>query len=351
MKIKTVPYKGSKKRLLESILKISEEIEFDTFFDGFSGTGVVSAYMRSKGYTVAANDKMASCCLFGEVFLNGFDKTIVQAHLDKINKITPTEGWLTQNYSGEASRVIRGTKGKIESRPKGFTKSNTMKIDAARDYVETLPDSLEKNALIFSIILAANKVFNNTSDQKSCFKKWIPAALKDVVFEMPTNIEGPIGKQYNDNILNLNRPKADVVYLDPPYTTGVLYDASYHLNDSIAKWDKPDLDHSYAIPRPKSVAFRKNKQKAGTFYYKKEAKREFEQLLTSFECKRIILSYSDAPRNVLSYEELAEVCNKVGSLKILTKDHKICMQAKSLNKISEELKEFFFIIDIKQEKK
>tara|TARA_R100001129_G_scaffold183761_1_gene166933 strand:- start:111 stop:1154 length:1044 start_codon:yes stop_codon:yes gene_type:complete len=347
MKIKTIPYKGSKRKLLNTILSISEEIEFESFFDGFSGTGIVSAFMRHKGYVVSSNDKMPSASLYTKVFLSGFNQAEVDKHLKVMNGLSGTADWVTNNYSGVKRRIVRGTGGTTEERPLGFKRKNALKIDAARNYVQGLPESPEKNALIFSIILASNKVFNNSNDQKSCLKKWTKSALNDITFEGPTNIRGPLGKSHNGDILDLKSPKTDIVYFDPPYTTGVLYDACYHLNDSLYLWDKPDLDHSYAIPRPKRVTFKKQGIMGGKFYSKKTAKGDFCDLFNLFDCRRIILSYSDAPRNVLTYEELLEICQETGTTKIVSKDHKLCMQASSLKKISTDLKEFFFIVDKK----
>ena len=346
MKFKTIPYKGSKRKLLDTILSITQEIEATTFLDGFSGTGIVSANMRHHGYKVSANDKMTSANLYSRVFLRGFERQSVAEHVSIINKLDPVAGWLTKNYSGTAKRIIRGTNGSIQDRPLGFFRKNTMKIDAAREYVESIGDSRTKEAVIFSIVLAANKVFNNSNDQKSSFKDWSKASMRDVEFEMPTLVEGHVGKTFSGNVLDLEEREFDVVYLDPPYTTGVLYDSCYHINESIVLWDKPPLDHSYAIPRPERVCFRKNGQNAGDFYIKSRAMADFTKLLSSFRAKRIILSYSDAPRNVLTYDELSGICQGIGSLRIISKDHQLCSQVKSMNKISESLREFFFIIDL-----
>lgn len=343
MKITTVPYKGSKRKLLDSILKLTQEVDCRTFFDGFSGSGIVSAFMKHNGYIVTANDKMPSCHLFAKVFLNGFDEKQVEKHIQHINKIKPIVGWLTNNYSGTKSRVIRGTNGSIEDRPLGFSKVNAMKIDAAREYANSITNLRNKEAVIYSIILAANKVFNNGNDQKSCLKEWTPASQKDVLFLQPTKIDGPKGCSFNSDVTDIANKQYDVVYLDPPYTTGVLYDACYHLNDSMFLWDEPELDYDYAIPRPQRAIFKRSE--TGKFYSKKTSLKEFDNLLSMFECKRVILSYSDAPRNVLSFEELKTLSEKHGKLKILTKDHKLCTQANSLKKTSNSLKEYFFVID------
>ena len=113
--------------------------------------------------------------------------------------------------------------------------------------------------------MAMNKVFNGSTDQKSCLKEWTNASQKKVSFEVPTLIAGTVGKTFSGSVLDLEDGGYDFVYLDPPYTSGVLYDACYHLNDSVATWSKPSLDGSYAVPRPKAVCFRKNKESAGEF--------------------------------------------------------------------------------------
>jgi len=346
MKFRTVAYKGSKRKLLKNIEHYCIESNADSFFDGFSGTGIVSAYMRSQGYVVTANDLNYSSFIYGSVFLNGYDESVVEEHVKHINSLIPSVGWLTSNYSGEKERVIRGTGEEVESRPLGYTKANAMKIDAARDYVASLEDLSEnnKNALVFSIVHAADKVFNNSNDQKSSFKEWTPASKRDIKFEIPTLVTGPVGIQKQGSILELEI-KADLAYFDPPYTHGVLYASCYHLNDSIARWDKPELDHTYAIPRPKQVCYRKNGKTAGGFYNKKTVDESFHALLGKSDCRRIVLSYSDAPRNVLTIQDLVAICCEHGDVKIESVDHKICTQAKNLNKISTKLKEYFIVID------
>ena len=317
-----------------------------TVFDGFSGTGIVSAFLRSKNYEVHANDMSDSSYLFGKVFLEGYDEDVLKNVVQQMNNITPKTGWITENYSGTKERIIRGTGGQSEVRPKAYTVANAQKIDAAREFVEACDlNERNKNAAIFSIILAADSVFNNSNDQKSSLKKWQNKAKKDIVFNLPTLIDGPVGKQHKGNILQVQTPTVDFAYLDPPYTHGVLYSACYHLNDSLAVWDKPELDHSYALPRPQRVCFRKNGENAGAFYGKKNAYDEFSELVGSINSKRLVLSYSDAPRNVLTIQQLVEICSKYGDCSVYYRDHKLCTQANSMNKISTALKEFFVVLD------
>jgi adenine-specific DNA methylase len=346
-KIRTVAYKGSKRKLLDEIKKFADEINAKSFFDGFSGTGIVSAHMRSNGLHVTGNDLNAASGIYGNVFLKGYDQTIVKKALSEINSVLPKHGWLTENYSGTKTRIIRGTGGNREERPLAYLSKNAMKLDAARDWVENCSlGKNEKDALIFSILLGADKVFNNSNDQKSSFKEWTTAAKKDVVFISPTFISGPQGTQTTKDIFSITKSSYyDLVYLDPPYTHGVLYPACYHLSDSIALWDKPKLDHTYALPRPDRAAFRTKGDEAGGLYSKKSAPVLFDELIGSFNCKRIVLSYSDAPRNTISIEQLWDICKKHGQVSVVEKNHPICTQSNNLRKISTSLKEVFIVVD------
>ena len=327
---KTISIKGSKRKLLNVILELTNEVEdAETFYDGFSGSGIVSAHMRSNGYEVFANDKMASAALYANVFLNGFDPTKVKILVETANKLPPKTGWLTKNYSGDFLREVRGKQGP-QWRPRAFTVENAKKLDSIFEYIHSLPTSPEKNALLFSAILAMNKVFNGTNDQKSSLSEWQAKSKKPVWLEIPTLISGPTGSVEDCDIFDSASINADVVYLDPPYTTGVLYDACYHLNDSVVLWDKPVVDTSYSLPRPERVCFRKNNKCAGAFYMKDTVRSDFDRLLGKFNCKRIIISYSNAPRNAISFSELLLTAQKHGSVVVYDKQHKICMQLKGM---------------------
>lgn len=342
-KISTVPYKGSKKSLLFEIENFCKETNSKTFFDGFSGTGIVSAYFRSKGYVVDANDISISSALYGRVFLNGFDQKEVDFHIDKINNLKNKEGWITKNYSGERVRKVRGKKEK-ENRPLAFKEKNSVKIDAARDYVEEIEISNKsKDALIFSIILAMNSVMNISNDQKSSLKFWSSNSEKDICFKSPSNICGPLGNQYLGDVFSINK-SYDFVYLDPPYCSGVLYPACYHLNDSVVIWDKPNLNQDYALPRPERAIF--NNKKGLDFFSKKTANFIFDKLIKNFSnSKKILLSYSDAPRNSISLEAINKICCKYGKTEVVSKKHKLCAQPNSLQKISDSVNEYFFVIN------
>lgn len=351
--IKTVAYKGSKKTLLSEIYRYAQQVEAKTFFDGFSGSGVVSAFMRQQGLMVVANDLNYSSYIYGKVLLEGFDVDVVHKHIVALNNLLPKDGWITQNYSGIKYREAKRSDTVSGEFPLAFTKKNAMLLDAARDYIEELDiQDQNKNALVFSVILAANNVLNNTADQKSSFKKWLPKALQDVKFVSPTVITGPRGIQLSGNIFDITPTEFDFVYLDPPYSNSVLYSSCYHINDSVAIWDKPTLNYDYALPRPERAVFLKgdkNPQKSGGhFYSSKTISEDFSMLFALFSnSKRVVVSYSDAPKNLITIDALVEIAKNYGTVSVFDKQHKICTQYKSQNKQIENLKEYFIVVDLK----
>jgi|TARA_R110000823_G_C15919173_1_gene498504 adenine-specific DNA-methyltransferase len=347
-KIRTVAYKGSKRKLLGDIQCLADEINAKTVFDGFSGTGIVSAFLRRNGMKVYANDLNFSSYLYGKVFLEGYDEKEVQNHIKIMNSLKPIEGWLTENYSGTKKRKVRTLKG-LHERPLAYRRKNAMKIDAAREYIdanENIGDEA-RNALIFGVVLAADSVFNNSNDQKSSLKNWSKKANKEVEFVAPTLIEGAKGEQFIGDIFSTDIPQdVDMVYYDPPYTSGVLYGSCYHLNDTIAIWDKPTLQFDYALPRPERASYRS--KNVGSFYSKKTVKDDFRKILSSAKkARRIVLSYSDAPRNAIEIGELENVCREFGGVEVRHREHKICTQIKSQVRRSEKLQEFFILVDPK----
>jgi len=344
LKVRTVAYKGSKRKLVSQIVDFAKEISAKSVFDGFSGTGIVSANLRNSGFKVFANDLNESSFLYGKVFLEGYDKEIVDYHLNKINSLPLKAGWVSENYAGTVVRKVKNVS-ELQERPLGLLLKNALKIDAARDYIQELHSVTEqnKNALIFSVILGCDSVFNNSNDQKSSFKEWSKKSKKDVLFSAPTLINGIVGTQYKGDVFSLKNIDADMIYFDPPYTGGVLYKSCYHLNDSLALWDKPNLNYSYAVPRPSRACFKGSPPDA--FYSKKTIKNDFNHLLETHKAARIVLSYSDAPRNLISIDELIKVCNDYGKVAIKDREHRIYTKSKKQIKRATNLKEYFIIID------
>ncbi len=342
--IKTVAYKGSKRRITDKILALAREINARWVFDGFSGTGVVSAMLRSAGLRVTANDLNPSSCVYGRVFLRGFNTAIVAGHIEKMNNLPPVEGWITEHYSGTRKRLVRDGGGE-QDRPLAYTRENAMLIDAWRGYVRDADvDELTKDALLFAIIAAADRVFNNSNDQKSSLKKWSSKSARVATVAVPTRIDGPLGEQLRGDIFTVSIPPVDMVYLDPPYTSTVMYGCCYHLSDTLAMGDCPRLDDTYAIPRAQRAIFRD--QPTPAFYSKRRAKEDFRRLLRRFDgVSRVVVSYSDAPRNAICIDDLLGVCAEIGRVTVRSVAHPLCPQPSDMNKVSTELTEFFIVID------
>ena len=60
------------------------------------------------------------------------------------------------------------------------------------------------------------------------------------MFETLPAIVGPTGQHITGDALTIEYPECEVAYIDPPYTEATYY-SHYHIWDSVARWDKPEV--------------------------------------------------------------------------------------------------------------
>jgi adenine-specific DNA-methyltransferase len=232
-----------------------------------------------------------------------------------------------------------------------------MKADAAREYVETLELSeVDKNTLICSIIFACNKVNNGVANQQAYLKEWCDRSLKDIYFELPPKINGPVGSHIEGDCFNVTYPEADLAYMDPPYTPTVLYHNYYHIWDSIMMWDKPktDLKSKRRIDRVKP-----KKTKANPNYntsldnndWYGNAKQAFNNIMQKLQhVKHVMISYSS--ESIVSKQDLETLLSQYGTVKVYELDHNrmimgsIGYSSKSNKVVKQQgkVKEYIFVV-------
>lgn len=316
-----VPYMGSKNKIIPSILEVTKKVNPKTVLDLFTGTTRVAQSFRQTGYTTYANDLSFASSCYGALFLELNDLEVLIPYLEEMNKLDGYEGWFTKNYHGDQTNELRGNGRYMQYH-------NTIKVDAARDYVDTLNiDNTVKKALIACILLALPGVDNTLGQQQAYLKEWCSRSFKKIEFKIPGRISGPSGKVFNldctDNKLSELQP--DLVYIDPPYSKNVWYPSYYHIYDSVALWDKPETvgKSKRRIDRSsvgKKIGIEDSFIYDNNMWYTDDQREAFSKVLDNFKHSNFLISYSSDSN--LNFSTITDLLSGYGTVNVYTLEHK-----------------------------
>jgi len=304
-----VKYIGSKAALIPDILNCIKQTLGDSIhsaIDVFTGTTRVAQAFKAKGWKVQTSDlSWASAAYSGTWIGNDGDNTHLQEKIHVLNKMEGVEGWLTKNYCD--------AKGKDDSIVRVWQPKNGKKADAIRDQIETWWVSgeisdWEKDTLVTSLILALDKVDNTVGVQQAYLKTWCARSHNDLHLELPKTMTSPKGKHLVGHCLTLQYEKADLAYVDPPYSSHS-YATYYHIWDSIAEWDKPEvgLKTNRRVDRISGHSSYDDSM-SSQWNTKKSALAAFEKLIDRLPVKWVLVSYNN--ESLVEIEKLETVFKK-----------------------------------------
>lgn len=308
-------YIGSKHSLLPFLDHVYNDIADGTekvFCDIFAGTGAVGRYFKRLGLRVIANDIQYYAYALNKAYieinrpplfkkLRGKYAHQIEKHkgncvdqtLGFINDIAGRKGFIAQNYGPAADRLY-------------YTEENAEKADAIRQAIEEwraqeLIDEYEYFYLLCSLLEAIDQVANTASVYGAFLKKFKSSALKPLSLkplELSNHVLGckAFNRDANEIVEDI---ECDVLYLDPPYNHRQ-YGANYHVLETIAAYDNPQLSGVTGMrhyPRSK--------------YCRPKAAREaMEHLIRGARAKHILLSYND--EGLLSFDDVKSIMDKRG---------------------------------------
>ena len=228
-------YLGSKYRLLPFIENVIEEVtngNFNTFVDLFAGTGIVGRTYREKGYYITSNDTQFYSYIVNKHFIEN-NKGVDDAILLHLNAIKGKKGFIFKHYGESSGKAC-------------FSDYNAMKCDAIRLEIERLYQDRQISYseyihCLASLIDSIDRYANTTAIYSSYLKTLKSSAQRKFKLVPLPIIKGIKGKVYNEDANSLIRKiSGDVLYLDPPYNSRQ-YARIYHLLETIAKYDNPQL--------------------------------------------------------------------------------------------------------------
>ncbi|MBI3653024.1 MAG: DNA adenine methylase [Acidobacteria bacterium] len=314
-------YIGSKHSLRAFIGKHFARLANDgvqTCCDLFAGTGAVGRYFKSRGLRVMANDLQYYAYVLNKAYLEintpprfvklrqALQKTHRQTArgrlapvpmaLALINELPGTRGFLAEHYSPLAKRFY-------------YTQANAEKADAIRSAINAwraagIISDREYFYLLCSLLEAIDQVANTASVYGAylkTFKRSAQRPLQLKPLELTNQVKGC--KVFHEDANQLiERIHCDVLYLDPPYNHRQ-YGANYHVLETIARYDEPQLRGLTGMrDYPRSQ-----------YCQPKMAAAALEHLIARAQAKHIFISYND--EGIMSLKQVRDILSLRGSPK------------------------------------
>lgn len=353
-----ITYLGNKRSLLKFIDNaveiVKKELKKDKLstFDVFSGSGIVSRYLKQhsnvlycndlEGYTKTINScYLTNTCDIDEAKLEKWYKYLIDNLQD--DKLI-SNGFIRRLYSPEDDNDIH------EGERVFYTIRNAKYIDTARQLLEKVPEPYK--TLFLGPLLYEASTKNNTSGVFKGFYKNSTTKCgqfggngKNALNRILANIEikKPVFSsntcevhilQGDSNEICKEVPMVDLAYLDPPYNQHP-YSSNYFMLNLINEYKEP-----VNISKVSGIPINWNKS---NYNKKQKALISLEKLCKDLKSKYILISFNS--EGFVSYNDMVAMLRKLG--KVRTFDHKynVFRACRNLRKRDIHVLEYLFLLE------
>ena len=334
-KIANRRYTGSKLKLKDWIkgLIVKNCPDSSSFCDIFAGTGVITDTLINEYSTFIVNDFLFS----NEIIYQAFFKN----EKYDLNKLLSFK----KNYNDLNYDLLEDNYISINFGGKYFEVGDAKAIGYIRQNIEdskSVLNAREYAILIASLLYSLDKCANTVGHYEAYFKN--KEISRSFVFELISPYDTlKLNKKFliyrEDANLLASKVNADIVYIDPPYSSRQ-YSRFYHVLENITKWEKPQLFGTALKPPVENMSS----------YCSSSAKIAFSDLINKLTCKYIVVSYnntynskSSSSENKMTLEDIESILNKKG------KTQRFEMPFKAFNAGKTHIqnhKEFIFITEV-----
>ncbi len=343
-----IAYIGNKRRVLGFLYgifrRLEERAEIRSFVDPFAGTGSVARLARLMGYRVWANDWEEYSRIINSAYLQITPAVLSRLYpedggigglLSRLNGLggKPPKPFISRHFAPKSTEGAD-----YRSERLFYTRENALFLDRVRQRIEELypPEDIDERKLperelLIALLLYEASTHANTSGVFKAFHKGYGGHGKDALrritspmeLELPVLVEGTapafVGRE--DAAAFLRRRSFDLCYLDPPYN-GHQYGSNYHLLNSLARWDFPEVDESRSedgILQSKGGIRTDWNETRSPFCSRRTAPRALRELVEAADCRFLVLSYNS--EGIIPLEDLIDLLSSYGEVEISTLDY------------------------------
>lgn len=352
-----ITYIGNKRSLLgfigDAVAIVKKKLKKEKLdvVDIFSGSGIVSRYMKQHSSKIIAND------------LEDYSYVLNKCYLSNKNEIDMDEliswyNYLKENLDGELNDGIISemyAPKDINNIKLGercfYTTRNAKYIDTARQLIENVP---ERYRIYFlAPLLTEASVKNNTSGVFKGFYKNSKTGIgqfggndENALSRIKRDIDlpFPVFSNYNCDVevykedaneLVKKLDLVDLIYMDPPYNQHP-YGSNYFMLNLIDKYEIPkEISKVSGIPKDW------NRSK---FNQSREALKTFENLCKNAKAKYLLISFNN--EGFIKKEEMINMLSKIGKVTIMEKKYNTFRGSRNLNNRDIHVKEFLYLVEV-----
>lgn len=352
-----ITYIGNKRSLLgfigDAVAIVKKKLKKEKLdvVDIFSGSGIVSRYMKQHSSKIIAND------------LEDYSYVLNKCYLSNKNEVDMDEliswyNYLKENLDGELNDGIISemyAPKDINNIKLGercfYTTRNAKYIDTARQLIENIP---ERYRIYFlAPLLTEASVKNNTSGVFKGFYKNSKTGIgqfggndENALSRIKRDIDlpFPVFSNYNCDVevykedaneLVKKLDLVDLIYMDPPYNQHP-YGSNYFMLNLIDKYEIPkEISKVSGIPKDW------NRSK---FNQSREALKAFENLCKNAKAKYLLISFNN--EGFIKKEEMINMLSKIGKVTIMEKKYNTFRGSRNLNNRDIHVKEFLYLVEV-----
>jgi len=329
-----IPYIGSKRRLLGLIDRAVEQtgVVGGTFADLFAGSGVVSRYAKCKGFRVVSNDWEPYAYTLNMATISLNTPPCSDELFDYLNALEGISGYITNHYCPTDDNDADPTAERMY-----YTRSNGMKIDAIRmkiaEWEESgFIDQMQKHYLLAPLISSASYTSNTSGVFKAYHHGW-GGKTSTALYRILSNLVIKPVVLFDNGLDNLTfaadaqeiaesgretvGDAPSIVYLDPPYNQHP-YGSNYHMLNSIALWDCPEVPKMEAAKSAIRTDWKTKRR--STYNSRASALPTLERLLDRLNARWVLISYSTDGN--IGVDELVDSLDRRGSVSVVANSYK-----------------------------
>ncbi|HEC1780729.1 TPA: DNA adenine methylase [Campylobacter lari] len=352
LKEQIITYLGNKRSLLEFLnqgFKFAQnELKKDkfSFCDVFSGSGVVSRFVKPYASFIMANDLEDYSKIINECYLSNQNTQFLQ-ELQKhyaflTSDLKLKKGFISKLYAPNDDEHIQKNERVF------YTLKNAMYLDSMREKISSLPSNIQKYfiaPLIYEASVHANTsgVFKGFYKDKNGIGKFggnganaLSRIKGDIALKMPIFSNFTCGYevfQKDANILAKELDSFDVAYLDPPYNQHP-YGSNYFMLNLIANYKKPkEISKVSGIPKDwNRSAFNKEKKAEDALF----------DLINDLKAKIVLLSYNC--EGFVKKENFTKRLQSLGECFVLEQKYNAFRASRNLSKRPMHIQEQLYVL-------